>query len=310
MNSESPRPNVDQHVFLIGRPPLPEYLGFIKALAVDGQSMPTGPLIDEWRIANDHVAELEKREAGLADNPPMEELPKKFQSLIQRVITDPMFQQSYQSAPTDIRLVELDRLVVFQKVINLNYVALLKTSLGSRPSEEQVFQCCLPFDHPHPPVQMMQTAQNGFTFLSQSSDIRFLDAALLRPNQLLDYRPQGPISAVLGLVVGFGSNFLNAIQVENRLILSNGSHRAFALRDIGVTHVPCIIQKVSRREELAIVANPEVVSNPDRYLKVARPPLLKDYFDPVLRKIVPVPRKNRLVRVSYVVEQSDIPAAM
>src|SRR5437899_526347 len=99
MNSETPQSNVDQNVFLIGRPPLAEYLLFIKALAVAGQSMPTGPLVSEWRIANDHVTDLERREAGLADNPSMQELPNKLQSLIQRVITDPMFQQSYQATP-------------------------------------------------------------------------------------------------------------------------------------------------------------------------------------------------------------------
>jgi len=57
-----------------------------------------------------------------------------------------------------------------------------------------------------------------------------------------------------------------------------------------------------------LVASGDVQNNPDRYLKAPRPPLLKDYFDPRLRKVVQVPRKNRLVRLQFAVEQSDVPA--
>jgi hypothetical protein len=52
----------------------------------------------------------------------------------------------------------------------------------------------------------------------------------------------------------------------------------------------------------------DVFTNADAYLKAPRPPVLKDYFDPALRKIVPVRRKNRQVRVTFGVEQSDTPA--
>ncbi|MCZ7673842.1 MAG: hypothetical protein M5U34_45335 [Chloroflexi bacterium] len=112
----------------------------------------------------------------------------------------------------------------------------------------------------------------------------------------------------MGLVVGFGSNFLNAIAAEGRLVLNNGSHRAYALRASGITHVPCIIQQVSRREELLVIGSNELRQNPDLYLKAPRPPLLKDYFDPKLRKVFLVPRRNRQIKVSFGVEQIDVPA--
>jgi len=83
---------------------------------------------------------------------------------------------------------------------------------------------------------------------------------------------------------------------------------ALSTEDMGLTHAPCIVQRVTRRDELDLVASGDVRANPDRYLKAPRPPLLKDYFDPALRNVVPVPRKNRLVRVQYGYEQSDVPA--
>lgn len=306
--SGAARLTADEHVFLIGRPPISEFLGFIKRLAVDRDSRDLGPLTEEWRTANDRVRELEDQEAGWADDPAVDPLPEPMGALKTRVLQDPIFQETFRFVPTDIGMVELDRLVVFQKHINLRYVEELKRRLGTNPTAEKVFKFCLPFDHPHPPVRPMQTAPNAYSFISPSEDFRFIEGRLFSADQIAGYRPRGPVAGVVGLVVGYGSNFLNVIRVENRLILNNGSHRAFALRDHGITRVPAIIQHVSRRDELELIGSGDVQQNPDRYLKDPRPPVLKDYFDPALRKIVPVSRKNRMVRVSFAVEQSDIPA--
>ena len=303
------QPIVDDHVFLVGRPPLVEFLGFIRTLAVEGQSANQGQLAHEWRVANDRVRELEDREAGWADNPAIESLNKSLEPLKDRLLEDPMFQRSFQIVPVDVSVVELDRLVVFQKHINLGYVRELQRRIGPQPQADEVFRFCLPFDHPHPPIRQMQTAANGYTFISPSNDLRCVEAVFLRPELINGYTPSGPLAGVVGIFVGYGSNFLNVLHAENRLILNNGSHRAFALRNIGITHVPCIIQRVSRREELEVMGSGDVQQNPDRYLKAARPPLLKDYFDPALRKTVQVPRKHRLVKVSFGVEQADIPAS-
>lgn len=98
------------------------------------------------------------------------------------------------------------------------------------------------------------------------------------------------------------------MQVGNRIILNNGSHRAFTLRDLGVTHAPCIIQHVSSNEEFRVMASSHLRRNPDLYLKHPRPPMFKDYFDPQLRKVVLVPRKVRQVRVKFEIDETDMPA--
>jgi len=300
-------PTADEHVFLIGRPPLGEYLGFLTVQAVDGQKADLRALADEWRSANDHIRELEEQEAGWADRPVIGTLPPHLEDLRTRVLADPIFQRSFAIVPSDIGIVELDRLVVFQKHINLNYVRQLQTTLGS-PTEDTVFRVCLPFDHPQPPVEHMRIAANAYTFVSPSTDLRFLEPTLLGSDQVMGYVPQGPIASVVGLVAGFGSNFLNVIHAENRLVLNNGSHRAFALRELGITQAPCIIQHVSRREELEVVGSHDLREKPDLYLRAVRPPLLKDYFDPKLRKVVAVPRRLRQVKITFGVEQVDIPA--
>src|SRR5439155_20811770 len=126
------------------------------------------------------------------------------------------------------------------------------------------------------------------------NDFRVLETVLLHPQQVAAPSNGNPVAHVI-ISVGFGTNLLNVVAVENRLVLNNGSHRAYFLRELGITRAPCVVQCVSRRDELEIVGG-ELQQNPDRYLKAARPPLLKDYFDPKLRKVVAVAKKNRSVR--------------
>ena len=196
----------DEHVFLMGRPPMGEFLGFVAAQTANGQTSDFRPLADEWRSANDHIRQLEKNEAGWADEPPIEKLPGHLQSLQDQVLADPVFQRSFSFVPTTVGIVELDRLVVFQKQINLEYVKRIKDGLGLKPNEEAIFRTCLPVDHPLPPLNQMRIANNAFVFVSPSTDLRFLESILLEPTQVSDYPPPGPIAGVVGLVFGFSFN--------------------------------------------------------------------------------------------------------
>jgi hypothetical protein len=141
-----------------------------------------------------------------------------------------------------------------------------------------------------------------------SEDLRFLDVKLLKPSQISGYVAPGNPIAMVAVTVGYGPNFITALQIGSRLVLHNGSHRAYALRDLGVTHVPCLVQDVSREDELELAGVPDLKTFADRYLKSLRPPLLKDYFDPQLRKIVPVVRKHRLVQVQLNWQEGKVPA--
>jgi hypothetical protein len=277
-------------------------------MAVDGQSIDLGDLTAEWRAANDHVLNLEKDEAGVADNPPVTALADSLRPLATAVMADPVYKRAYRFVPTDVAVIDLNRVVVFQKFINLAYVEELKRRLGSTPSPEAVFRLALPLQPEQPQFHMMQNTQNMYTLISTSTDFRFLEAQVLQPQKVPSLESTGRPVTILGLAIGYGSNFLNVLHAENRLVLGNGSHRAYALRELGITEIPCLVQRVTRRDELELVASGDLAISPDRYLKSARPPMLRDYFDSALRKIVPVYRKNRVVRIQFGVEQTDMPA--
>jgi len=63
---------------------------------------------------------------------------------------------------------------------------------------------------------------------------------------------------------------------------------------------------VTRRDELNLVASRAVIEEPAFYFKTARPPLLKDFFDPRIRKVLRVPTILRAVEVSFEVKDFDV----
>ena len=290
---------IDEEIWLLGQPALVDYLSFVEEAVVGGAALDRAALTDEWRKANDYYEELEQREAGLADGAECRPLDAALAPLVEEVTADARFRNTFDTLPTSFGMVELDRLVVFQKSVTGNFVESVKERLGPDPDAAAQFRFCMPLGQPEAPVRIQRLGSKRFLFHSDSTDLRFHEAALLSPSQLPDYRSFGAIAGVVGLVVGFGGNFLNVIRADGRLLLHNGYHRACALRSLGITHAPCVITTVTRMDELQLTAKAEVTRNPRFYFGAARPPLLKDFFDPRIRKALPVHRQRRIVEVNY-----------
>jgi hypothetical protein len=306
LQSPSVGQSADPHVFLSGRPPLPEFLGFVTS-TVGGDAPDVGALAEGWRKANDHVEMLRSTEPTYADDPPIGELPENLAALGEAVVADPIVQRTFSLVPFKLGMVELDRLVVWQKLIDLAHIARLRERLGPTPSDEDVFRLALPIDRQlDPPIASGIVAPNTWAFSCESNDLRVLDAKLIDASTVDAVMVAGAARYLVAAVVGFGSNMLSAICAERRLVLNNGSHRAYTLREAGITHAPCLIQMVSRRDELPVVASGDLAASPDAYLVDPRPPVLRDYFDDALRVVAPVARKQRQVRVQINVEQVDV----
>jgi hypothetical protein len=295
-----------QYLYLLGRPTLRQYLRFVDSHAVAAPGH--GALTDRWRAGLAQVEALERDEAGAADHATTSKLGPEFEPLLVELLQDPLVRDNFNTVPTDIAWVELDRLVVYQKHIDLSHAQRIQQRLGPAPTPEQVFRTCLPHDHPRPPVRWARVHRDRYVFVSPSNDLRVLTTRQLQWEQLRDVSPPGDVVGMVALAVGFGANFLNAILCDGRLLLDNGSHRAYALRQLGVTHVPCIVQHPASREELLVIAPGDVRAEPDTYLTHRRPPMLKDYFDPKLIDVFEAYRRLRQVTVSFQIEENSLPA--
>lgn len=297
----------DESLYLLGRPKLKSYLNFVHHQALKAPHQ--DELVAEWQAARDRLAALEKTEAGCADNPAIEpiKVDARYEPLLIEFLKDPLIQQGFNTVPSEVAFVELDKLVVYQKNIDLTHVRELRRRLGTSPSEEEIFRLCLPYDHPRPPGKWARLDDDSYVFMSRSNDLRFLGAMPLKADNVERYPHPGTLMGVVGLAVGFGSNLLNAIKMKDRVILNNGSHRAYALRAMGYTRAPCIVQHVSNRDELDLVAPSAVRRDPDLYLEHPRPSMLRDYFDPALHRVMPVRRVLRQVKVRFSVSEHYVP---
>jgi hypothetical protein len=297
----------EDYLYLIVGATLREYLNFMTAEPVGAETADRSALATGWRAAHDRLAKLRRAEEDWADDVRPRPLPAALEPLAAQVAADPIFRSAFDALPTRPALVELDRLVVCQKTIHLAQVRRLRDRLGPDPSPEQVFRLCLPADHPTPGHRVARVGSDSVVFVCESDDLRFHESVVLAPHQVTGHRPFGPVAGVVGLVVGFGSGYLNVIAAEGRLLLNNGYHRAYTLRELGVTHVPAVVQEVKRADEFGAVGGTAFRRSPDFYLRSPRPPVLKDYFDPELRTTVRLTPTARHVRVRFTIEEVDLP---
>jgi len=299
---EKGRPTHEE-VWLLGQPPLSEFLDFVRDKVSDAEESDAATLTDEWRRANDYYQELEDLESGIADQAQLRELDPKLAPLAAEVLSDPYCRETYDTVPVTIGVVELDRLIAFQKCVTWTYVDRVKSSLANALDPEALFRFCLPIGERETPVRIRRGGSQRYLFKSDSMDMRYHGTRVFSPAQIRDHDTHGPVAGVVGAVVGFGSNLLNVIRADRRMLLHDGYHRACALREMGVTHAPAIIQTVTRADELEVIARSAISKDPDFYFRSARPPLLKDFFDPRIRRVLRTAKMSRVVEVTYKVRE-------
>jgi hypothetical protein len=298
---------VDSTLYLLGRPSLQQFLRFARR---HGYHPPSDrELADMWRAARDVLRTLETEEAGFADNPTVEKIDvRKHEDLLVEFLKDPLVQNGFNTVPSEVAYVELDRLVVSQHHIDLTYSRQLASVLGPSPTGEQVLKTALLHEHPEAPVKSSSFHRNGFVIMSPSNDIRFLSTVRLQPENIKGFTLSGRVAGVFGAAIGFGSNFMNVISTGKRLILNNGYHRAYTLRSVGVTHAPCIVQHALSAEELDAVASSEVTERPEYYNTNPRPTVLKDYFDQRLHVVMNTHRRLKQITVKIEVSDAYVPS--
>jgi hypothetical protein len=295
------------YALLYGASAKAEVINYVRTECIPAEHDSLPQIISDWEEATTSFSEIVRTETGEAETIDVQDISSQNKSQVQRIEQDFLFKQSFSLLPYEFKLVEIDRLIASQRAVNLDYVELLKQRVNGKPSVSQLIDFCLsPQTKVKLPAEQM-IAQNAYSYTSDSLDFRFL-GGFRKPLSQDDIRACTaggyPLAAVV-LLVGLGAGSMNALSYKNRIVLNNGFHRAFALRSLGVTHIPLVVQRVTNPE----LEFPSVVANlPREYLlEAARPALVKDFMNVKLIRKLKVKAQNRVVQVQWGVNQFSLP---
>lgn len=301
MDTEIPS-DASESIYMSGWGSLQSYRAFLGAVGDLHAYESDDALVAEWQQKCARVWQLESEECGLADDPQYERLSED--EVQQDVVAQLRTEFEHTKVRRQWSFVDIDKTVVFQPHIDLAFVRdiqgqicgplgvqdLVRISAGTWPAKSR--------------IDALQVASDKYAFLSRSADIRFLGSALLDPTCISNCHVLGVPTHVVAIFIGSSINCVSAVHVSNRLILTNGSHRAYALRELGYTRIACLVTFAKSEEEKRSALPAEVRRDEYRYLGAKRPPLFKDYFDSSIRTVVRTNATQTLLQLK--IEQSKM----
>ena len=294
-----PAAATDEERCLLSAIRLDDFIAFVRERSLDGRAQDRGELAQAWRDAASHFADVQSSEAGAADKPEVLPLRSSMQAHVDRLLELPTFQHSFPAVPVAFGLVELDKLVVYQQFITQSSVDGLAAGLGPAMGDADLLRLCLPLEPPTAGFRLARQDGDRFVFVSDNHDGRFLGAQLVEPERISEFAVNGHPSCVLALPFGFSTNVLNVVRFGTRMVLNNGYHRAAALRRAGITHAPCIIQVCSHWDDVALAGAGSIYRNADQYFSHPRPPMLRDFSNPLLARSFRTFRLRKEIRVTF-----------
>lgn len=285
----------------------PEIYHHVRTQALAEESQAFSKIAKSWKALQPRVRELLDKEAGIAETILIDAIPKQYEQRLNDFAADDLFKKTFQ-LQISFELVELDKLVAAQRMVNLNYVDRLTKRFPKNLNLKSLLEICVSSRREMDPIQHLEFAPNSHVFSSPNSDIRFLGSFVKDlTKEDLPYAQTGglPAAAIIAFV-GYGGARINVLYDGKRMVLNNGFHRAYALRSKGVKQIPVVVQHASK---LQLEFPPHVAGLPREYLLGhARPVLIKDFFEPEFTVTLKVRERIRMVNVGISVKQHDVPA--
>jgi hypothetical protein len=225
-----------------------------------------------WAASAVAFQDLVAAEAGLPESVTTKPLAPELDGYLHQITADARFTKSFANFPISFEAVEIDKLVAGQRTVNLDWVS----GLLQKGKPENLADFCLNPGQDTTPATVARTGNTAFTVSSHNPGLRFL-GAFEQP-----YQPNGiqtggqPVRAIV-LLLGYGISTVNVYRVKGRLILGNGFHRLYALKALGLTHAPAVVQNVNHPQ---LEMPPVIAEVPREHLvSTPRPSLVKDFFD-------------------------------
>lgn len=215
---------------------------------------------------------------------------------------NPAFTKTFANIPISFAEVEIEKLIAGQRIVHLHGVR--KTLNEGPPKNLAAF--CLDPGQDSTPITIARTGGTAYTASSHNPNLRFLGVQErpYNPAQSGPHPGGQPVHSI-SLLFGYGISTINVYRVGRRIILGNGFHRLYALRSLGITHAPVVVQEVThpRLEMPAKIGDVPL----DHLLSTARPALMKDFFDQ--RLVCEITQKPfiKTIQVAWATNEAFVP---
>lgn len=269
----------------------------VKNKCIDEEHSNFTEIIQSWQEATESLREIEKEESGIINKCETFDINS---GLIEAIKLNPAITNTFSKHVHDFRMVEIDNLIAVQRNVLLDYVDQLTKKIPKNPSEDDLLKFCLIPEQQVPLPKPTRKSSRSWYFSSPSHDFRFLGGFLkkeLTREDIQATKVGGFPTHVITLFVGYGAGCMNAFSVNGRLILSNGFHRAYALRRKGIKKIPLLIKKIGNAD----LEFPDEVKGlkKDYLLKHPRPILIKDFFNDDLVRIFKRKQATTVLNVNW-----------
>lgn len=212
----------------------------------------------------------------------------------------------------EIKLANLDYLIALQSNIDLERANNFASKVPKNPTVENLLELCFDLSRQIPEIDSHMIGQNTFIFSSGDDDVRLGNPQVrIVPMREGEQREGNPLVKSFLLPIIGGDPSVNVVltcgpvqigpessETRFRLTLQNGFHRAYALKSLGISHIPCVVIIPDSVQEAGIY-----FSNwsPERQQQnnLLRPPLLKDFFNPDLAETLEVRRRRLAWRLHW-----------
>jgi hypothetical protein len=198
---------------------------------------PSGNAIQQWRKSQEAVAKL-------LPTPPatgVQSLDNGGPLVVDEIKSRATYKKHYESvADYQFVMVPANSLLAPQWLADMDYIEELARRISSSASVEEQIRFAMAEGVITEPI----IAGNQVIFTSQGRD--------LHAEQIPSVRQLANGEFEIVVRASSRPNYVQAVEVGNRLLLTNGVHKVCALLLKGFTHVPCVLRRISRVEEAGL----------------------------------------------------------
>jgi hypothetical protein len=272
-----------------------ELVAFVRNTCTEDEIKNLNVTYQAWNEAREQFQLIQDEEKGIADNCEIKDIDSH---LIDAIMNHRMIKNSYGNEDYELKMVNLDQVVIEQRELILNYTNRLENEISFPPNEKQLLKFCLTPEKRVARPKAKKGDSSTYYFSSPSKEFRFLGGHLKEEVTIDDIEKTGigglPTHAVI-LFLGYPSFCMSGYKVGGRVIMNNGTHRAYTLASNGVKKVPMLLINRTRSdfpEKLQGLKKDYLLLNP-------RPIMLKDYLNNSLTRQFKQKETRMIVKVNW-----------